>query len=86
MGMSQQELDQFIGTIIPEAVRGAVLALQKESHGGLRSVTLYRVVKRLVASIISPELPDHWSVWSRVCDAVLAAVSQAEDMTYIRVT
>ncbi len=87
MEMNQSELDQFLTTITPEKVRQVAIALWKERRRKeLCAVALYRVVQALVTGVSSPELPGYWPMWAAVREAVVAAVRQVNDMTYVEAT
>ena len=85
--MNAQELSELARSITPEKVRQAAITIYKKSrHKELRAVALYRVVRELVTGVSSPELPSYWRAWAGVREAVLAAVRQADDMTYVEAT
>ncbi len=85
--MHASDWDELAASVTPEKVRKVALAIwSRRRHKELSAVQLYHVVKALTAGAQPSGSAQCWQAWARLREAVIAAVRQADDLTYVAAT
>ncbi|MBM4431421.1 MAG: hypothetical protein FJ026_13920 [Chloroflexi bacterium] len=82
--MNEQELEAFLATVTPEAVRQLVLELEPQQPKVNRgTVPLWQMLEALTADLPLADAAEQSPVEMRLRKAIVAAVAEIPDMSFV---
>jgi len=82
--MNEQELEALVASVTPERIHAWVLELEPQQPPSSRgSLPLYEILEKLTAGLPLEDAAEKSPVEVRLRRAVMAAVAQLDDMTFV---